>query len=617
MHGTQGARALVLGAGRSGAAAARLLRRLGFVPSVYDDQRPWDKKGPMAKGLAAAEAFYGPGELPQLVGTFGQVVVSPGVPLSHAVIREAVERTIPVLGELELAWRNQDLPIAAVTGSNGKSTVTELCSHMLGRLGAKPACAGNIGRPFSEVALEMLGDYELDWGGLGEARDWPQGDDGQDMPVDLDAPDGQIRPPRRRGARRTYGCAVLEVSSFQLETTRDFRPNAAAFLNFSPDHLDRHGDMGEYFRLKCRIFEKQKAEDMAVVNEDDTVIRLKTLKARRFGFSRISRPGFGAWVDGSSGEDVIRVVDGVRILAERPWSSFGLSGVHNQENLMAAVGLAVGLGRGAQEAMDAAEGFAVPDHRLEFVGSWKGVAWYDDSKGTNSGAVATALRNFNDQSVVLILGGRDKDMDFRPLKEPVRTKARHLVLMGEAKERLKSCLRGLASISSVNSMGGAVSVALSKARPGDTVLLSPACASFDMFSGYKERGDVFQREARRQNEQAASGPLRRSRSARRDPPAAVAGGADVRGFGDVPGGFPKRAGGNGLAGAAEALGAAGSAGAAWASGAADSAGGAEPGGGEEAVPPPAVMASEAKAAGPSGKAGGAKSSAKGKGGAGA
>ncbi|MDR1081151.1 MAG: UDP-N-acetylmuramoyl-L-alanine--D-glutamate ligase [Deltaproteobacteria bacterium] len=498
MQGTNVEKALVLGAGRSGAAAARLLRRLGIVPSIYDDLRPWDRKGPLAKGLAAAEAFYGPGELPQLPGMFGEVIVSPGVPLSHAVIREAGERRIPVLGELELAWRNQDLPLAAVTGSNGKSTVTELAAHILEKLDARPACAGNIGRPFSEVALELLGDYELDWGGLDGPRDWPE-EDTAGREVDLSAPGGRIRPAGRREARRTYGCAVLEVSSFQLETTRRFRANSAAFLNFSPDHLDRHGDMGEYFRLKCRIFENQTEDDLAVINEDDTVIRLKTTRARRFGFSRKARPGFGAWVDASGGEDVLRVADGAAILAERPWSSFPLLGVHNQENVMAAVGLVMGLGYAPQDAMDAADGFAVPDHRLEYVGTWDGVAWYDDSKGTNSGAVATALRNFPDRSVVLILGGRDKDMDFRPLKVPVRAKARHLILIGEAKDRLKSSLRGMVPMTTANSMEHAVAAAREKALPGDTVLLSPACASFDMFSGYKERGDVFQREVRRQN----------------------------------------------------------------------------------------------------------------------
>jgi UDP-N-acetylmuramoylalanine--D-glutamate ligase len=363
-----------------------------------------------------------------------------------------------------------------VTGSNGKSTVTELAGHILSGLGRKCACAGNIGTPFAEVALELL-----------------------------DAP-------------AAYDSAVLEVSSFQLETVRDFRASAVAFLNFSPDHLDRHHDMGQYLRVKCRIFQNQGPEDTAVVNDDDVVLLLKALSARRFGFSRRRRPAYGAWVERVGAEDVVRVADGERVLGELPWAEFAMRGTHNQENLMAAVGLAVGLGCGAQEALEAARGFSVPDHRLEFVGSWNGVDWYDDSKGTNSGAVVTALENFPERTVILVMGGRDKDMDFRPLKGPVRSKARHLVLIGEAKDRIKSTLRGTAPMSSASTMEEAVAIARAKARKGDTVLLSPACSSFDMYSGYKERGEVFQREARRQNESAlAPRPFRRGRGRASEP----------------------------------------------------------------------------------------------------
>lgn len=464
MHDPQVSRALILGAGRSGASAARLLRRLGVEPSVYDDNRPWDRKGRAAE-LAAAARLLGPGDI-RGAGDFDLVVVSPGVPASHPIVKEAMARQIPVVGELEFAWSRQDLPVAAVTGSNGKSTVTELAHHILTRLGARSACAGNIGKPFSEVVLEQM-----------------------------------------EGAA-SYASAVLEVSSFQLETVRDFRPRGAAFINFSPDHIDRHLDMGEYFRLKCRIFQNQGPDDMAILNEDELTISLKSVRGRRFGFSRRSRPAFGAWVEAEGGREIVRVADGGTVLGERPWDTLGLRGAHNQENLMAAVGLAMSLGRGAQESLDAAVGFSVPDHRLEFVGCWNGIDWYDDSKGTNSGAVATALRNFRDGSVVLILGGRDKDMDFRILKEPVRAKVRHLILMGEARERIKSSLRGTSAMTSVSSMDEAVTAALRHARGGDTVLLSPACASFDMFSGYRERGEVFQREVRRQNENPRRSPSR-------------------------------------------------------------------------------------------------------------
>jgi UDP-N-acetylmuramoylalanine-D-glutamate ligase len=313
--------------------------------------------------------------------------------------------------------------------------------------------------------------------------------------------------------------------------------------------------MAEYLRLKFRIFQNQDANDVAVINEDDPLLNIKRLRGKRFGFSRKIRPLTGAYVftpdrgdegkgttgkgaagkgteakgtkgkdakgkdakgkapsgkgasvrklssgQGSIGqresEDIIRVVDGDKILAEAAWKDFAMKGFHNEENLMAAAGLCISIGADPQKALKAAKDFKVSDHRLEYVATINGADYYDDSKGTNVGAVITALANFKDSSVILILGGRDKDMDFKPLRPHVKLKARRLILLGETKEKIRTALRGAVSTITVKDMAAAVEAAARSARPGDTVLLSPACASFDMFKSYKERGEVFQREVK-------------------------------------------------------------------------------------------------------------------------
>jgi UDP-N-acetylmuramoylalanine--D-glutamate ligase len=257
--------------------------------------------------------------------------------------------------------------------------------------------------------------------------------------------------------------------------------------------------MGEYLRLKSRIYLNQTRDDTSIVNEDDPALALKSLPGRRFGISKRVRPPFGAYVLRTGKDDAIRVVEGKKIIAEESWGNFALTGAHNEENLMAAIGLCYSIGIDPQEALRAAKDFKAGDHRLEFVGRFKGVNYYDDSKGTNSGAVVAALSGFPQKSVILILGGRDKDMDFSPLIEPVRQKVKKLILIGESKDRIKNRLKGTAPMAKAQTMEKAVEESIRSAAPGDTVLLSPACASFDMFKNYKERGEVFQAEVIRQN----------------------------------------------------------------------------------------------------------------------
>ncbi len=436
---------VVVGAGISGQWAAELLLERGAEVTICDQKTADELKEAQSRfrgrsvqwflGQDAGRAFKG-AEL---------VVLSPGIPWTFPGLAAAAKR-VPVTGEMELASTFVQVPMVAVTGSNGKTTTTGLVGHICRKNKLPVFVGGNIGDPLSRFVLS-----------------------GQKAKA-----------------------AVLEMSSYQLETVGVFHARAAAILNISPDHLDRYADMADYFRAKTNIFINQKADDLAVVNEDDILLAHKATAARRFGFSRRRRQKFGAWVQ----RDEILVSEGGRDLASRPWSDFRLEGLHNQENVMAAVGLCLGLGLTAQKALDAATSFTAQKHRLELVGEFDSVKYYDDSKGTNVGAVARALESFK-PPVVLIAGGQGKGQDFKLLYQPVRNKVRQLVLIGEDRDKIGSALAGAAPISTAETMAEAVRQARAAAPRGAVVLLSPACASFDMFRDYKHRGDSFVREVKR------------------------------------------------------------------------------------------------------------------------
>ncbi|MDR2340326.1 MAG: UDP-N-acetylmuramoyl-L-alanine--D-glutamate ligase [Deltaproteobacteria bacterium] len=459
MEDFSGKRVLIIGAGLSGAALARLLLALGAKVTLADQKTEGELPDALAAlgGLKVA-TLLGKG-FPKSPEGFDLVAISPGVPIDHPLLLEARRMGIPVAGELGIAASRLSLPLCAVTGSNGKTSVAQLSAHILGKLGYRPFLGGNIGNPLAALAERVA---------LGEAPD--------------------------------FGCLVLEVSSFQLETMEDFRPNGAALLNLSPDHLDRHRTMGAYLAAKARIFQNQGPSDVAVLNLDDPGLSGLSPKARLFGFSRVKDPGpFGARVIGRGPNDWVQAFERGGLVAEAPLSDFELPGPHNQENLMAALGLARSLGAGLKEALGAAKGFRIAGHRMERVGTFQGVSYYDDSKGTNTGAVMAALSGLPDGKVILIMGGRDKDMDFAPLQGPVRAKVKHLILIGEAADKLESVLGGAAPLSRASSMGDAVGISRAKAEDGDAVVLSPGCASFDMFKDYKDRGDTFKREVLSQN----------------------------------------------------------------------------------------------------------------------
>lgn len=440
-------RCLVVGAGTSGQWAAELLLEHGAEVTICD-QKSGDElssaldrfKGKpvrWALGRQAEDGFKN-AEL---------VVLSPGVPWTFPGLAKAMKK-MPVTGEMELAASMVKVPVAAVTGSNGKTTTTGLVGHICRKNRQQVFVGGNYGEPLSRFVLE-----------------------------------GQ-----------KASAAVLEVSSYQLETASVFHAAGAAILNICPDHLDRYDDMAEYFRAKTNILINQTADDLAVMNEDDVLLHHKCTVARRFGFSLKKKQRFGAWVN----KDEIVVAEAGREKAARAWSDFKLEGVHNQQNVMAAVGLAMRLGLDPQKALDAAVSFTPQKHRLELIGEFNDVKYYDDSKGTNVGAVAMALASFK-PPVVLIAGGQAKGQDFRMLYKPVRDKVKHLILMGEDREMIGSALEGAAPITTAENMADAVRQARSVAPRGAVVLLSPACASFDMFSDYKQRGEAFAREVKRQN----------------------------------------------------------------------------------------------------------------------
>jgi UDP-N-acetylmuramoylalanine--D-glutamate ligase len=442
-------RTAVVGAGLSGQWAARLILAKGGGEVVFADQKEPEELAQVRAGFDEARVTWRLGaEAERAFKGVNLIVLSPGVPWTFPGLQAALARGATATGELELAASLVTVPLAAVTGSNGKTTTVGLLRHICRKLKYPVFVGGNFGDPLSRFVLE--------------------------------AP--EVR------------AAVVEVSSYQLETARRFHAAAAAILNVTPDHLDRHADMAEYFRAKTNILLNQSPADLAVMNEDDLLLSLKNVTARRFGFSRRKAPPCGAWLR----RDEIVVGEGGRAAFGRPWSDFKLEGVHNQENVMAAVGLALGLGLDGPKALEAAAGFTPERHRLELVGEFAQVRYYDDSKGTNVGAAARALESFK-APVVLIAGGQGKGQDFRCLYQAVRGKVSQLILIGEDRARLQKALTGAAPICLAEDMAEAVRRAKAAAARGSVVLLSPACASYDMFRDYRHRGETFAREVRRQN----------------------------------------------------------------------------------------------------------------------
>lgn len=449
-----GKKTLVVGLARTGVALARFLAGKGARVTVTD-QAPAaelaDRRRDLQE-LGITEELGVP--QPSRVTDYDLILLSPGVPPEAPWLEEARRAGIPVWGELELASHFVTIPIIAVSGTNGKTTTTTLLGKLLEQSGIRPLVGGNIGTPLvSLLSRQQEADF-----------------------------------------------LVLEVSSFQLDTAPHFHPQAAALLNISPDHLDRYPDYEAYATSKAALFRCQTAEDLKVLNADDSLARaLHHGPQRVYRFSTMETLPLGAWLE--NGHIRVKLASGQE---ERfPLAHISLPGRHNLENIMAALVLALEAGASPAACRQVLAHFHGLPHRLEWVTRINGVDFYDDSKGTNVGAVARSLAFF-DQPVILIAGGRDKDSDFTALSPLIRQKVKTLVLVGETKEHLARVWNGLAPIFLAADFAEAVALAWEAARPGEVVLLSPACASFDMFRDYVHRGETFQKLAREVRHAAAS-----------------------------------------------------------------------------------------------------------------
>jgi UDP-N-acetylmuramoylalanine--D-glutamate ligase len=440
----KGKRVLVVGLGRSGLAAALFLQRHGAQVTVSDvrSAKALEKEIPMLLEAGIAVEAGGHGLL-----TFRRqdlLVLSPGVPLDTPEIRQVRGFGQTILGEVELASRFLKGKTLAITGSNGKTTTTTLCGEILKAAGMAAFVGGNIGVPVVELADVSTDD----------------------------------------------GWNVLEISSFQLETIDTFRPKIAVILNITPDHLDRHGSFDNYRAAKERIFVNQTAEDFLVLNADDEVAVGAAARAHSqvFWFSRTKIVRQGAFVH--QGVVMFRPSEQAGAEPILPVSAIPLKGEHNLENILAAVTVSRLAGVPAEVIEQTVQSFRAVEHRLEFVAEVHGVRYYNDSKATNVDAAAKAIAAF-DAGVHLILGGKDKDSDYSTLIPLLQQRVRAVYTIGAAAEKIESHLNAAVPIERAGTLDRALDLASAAARPGETVLLAPACSSFDQFLNYEDRGARF------------------------------------------------------------------------------------------------------------------------------
>lgn len=426
-----GKNTVVLGLGHSGEAAAVLLHEEGARVTICESaDTPAIREKAAALRARGVQVLLGD-EADADPVVYDLAVLSPGIDPVVPLVRNAISKNIPLIGELELAFEECSCPVVAITGTNGKTTTTELTTRILQGCGVRTIASGNIGLPFATAVRQS----------------------------------------------HLMDVMVLEVSSFQLETIRQFRPKVSAWLNLSPNHLDRYPGMQEYRAAKLRIFENQSADDFAVVN---AINDLPPLRARTISFSAVTDRGDFS-LQGSS-----IFFRSEKILDQ---SATRLPGVHNAENIMAALGIGHALGLGMESMAASIAEYAPPVHRCEFVRDLDGVRWINDSKATNLDAMAQALRS-QAAPVILIAGGKDKGFEFDENAALVHERARAAVLIGEMRHRIAASWSGT-DCHPVDSLEEAVAAARRLARPGDVVLFSPGTSSFDMFRNYGERGNLF------------------------------------------------------------------------------------------------------------------------------
>jgi UDP-N-acetylmuramoylalanine--D-glutamate ligase len=445
----KGKKVTVVGLARSGVAAARLLQAVGADVTVADAKEEAKLTEVLARlDRSAIRVIVGAG-YESALDEAQIVVVSPGVPTELDILNIVRARHVPVIGELELAYRFLDAPVVAVTGTNGKSTTVTLIGLLLKEHGKRVFVGGNLGIPLSEAALKTYGS-----GSQGSPYDY----------------------------------VIAEVSSFQLETIARFRPWIAALLNITPDHLDRYPALAPYVAAKGRIFENQTPDDYALLNYDDErVLAFRNgVRAHALGFSQMGSVNEGTFLDGD--ELVLRFKGQRHSICKM--SEIRIPGAHNVANAMAASMVAHVCGCPPDVMRRVLSTFPGLEHALELIRERNGVRFINDSKGTNVDATMKALESL-DSPIVLIAGGKDKGGDFGKLRDVVTRRVKQLVLIGEAAPRIHQILQGLKPMNHASSFRDAVEVAAQSARSGDVVLLSPACASFDMFADYQDRGRQF------------------------------------------------------------------------------------------------------------------------------
>lgn len=446
---------LVIGLGKSGLSAARHCAKAGAAVTVTDKKSSDELGEAMAELRGMKIKFELGGHDPNLTSDTELIVISPGVPIDLPWLIEARSHNVPIIGEMELAVRSISKPVIAVTGTNGKTTTTALTGHLLSAAGLSPCVAGNIGTPILDVLEEAnKSDY-----------------------------------------------VVLEVSSFQIDTTPSLRPHIAIWLNATADHLDRHGTFENYVASKARLFTQIREEGFGIYNASDEAVARTVVSGRcqlipfdatgrifkigRKAGKETSTSG-RAWY--SDNELWVQTPDGGQ--NHYSLADVKLEGTHNRENMLAALMAAELTGADPQDLLAGLNSFKGLPHRVEYVTELNGVRYYDDSKGTNVGATIRALEGFA-EPVVLIAGGLSKGADFAPLSKYVKGKVKKLILIGEAAAEMEKVLSPYASSVRAKTMDEAVKIAMRSAEPGDVVLLSPACASMDMFKDYADRGRAF------------------------------------------------------------------------------------------------------------------------------
>lgn len=435
-------RVLVVGLARTGMATALFCAARGAEVTATDTRNEAEIGSENVELLRAANVALRLGGHPEQMFLQQDLIIpSPGVPADASSLQAARAQGTTIWSEIELAYRFRRGKLIGITGSNGKTTTTSLVEHILRTASLPTILAGNIGTPLISCTERMTNDT----------------------------------------------ITVIELSSFQLELTQDFRTDISVFLNLTPDHLDRHGSMASYTAAKARIFANQTEEDFAILNADDPATTpLAPTRPHVYWFSRKQRAAQGAFL---RGDDIVFRDDGKEAVVLKK-GELPLPGAHNLENVLAAIAAARLAGASTEAIAEGVRTFAGVEHRLEFVSDINGVRYYNDSKATNVDATQKALEAFAGR-IVVILGGKDKDSDYTVLQPLLRQKAILAILIGAAASKIEGQIVGSTAIERAGTLDHAVEIASQAARPGDIVLLAPACASFDQFQNYEHRGRVF------------------------------------------------------------------------------------------------------------------------------